>query len=111
MAIRPRSFFGIPLPPIAAFRLLVSRLKRLGAANPILLKDCLAFEPVPLAPEIALLRASVVIGSLLADGIGDAILVIFGAPIASDDHAAKAVACAAYRDVGTSDHAPVIAEM
>ena len=66
---------GVPLPPIAAFRLLVSRLKRLGAANPILLKDGLAFERVPLAPEIALLRASVVIGSLLADGLGDAILV------------------------------------
>jgi (E)-4-hydroxy-3-methylbut-2-enyl-diphosphate synthase len=30
---------------------------------------------VPLEPKIALLRASVVIGSLLADGIGDAILV------------------------------------
>ena len=26
--------------------------------------------------------------------IGDAILVIFGAPVACDDHAAKAVACA-----------------
>ncbi len=32
-------------------------------------------EAVPLEPKIALLRASVVIGSLLADGIGDAILV------------------------------------
>ena len=30
---------------------------------------------MPLEPKIALLRASVVIGSLLADGIGDAILV------------------------------------
>jgi (E)-4-hydroxy-3-methylbut-2-enyl-diphosphate synthase len=40
-----------------------------------LLKDCITFEPVPLEPKIALLRASVVIGSLLADGIGDAILV------------------------------------
>ncbi|HEX4122509.1 MAG TPA: (E)-4-hydroxy-3-methylbut-2-enyl-diphosphate synthase [Verrucomicrobiae bacterium] len=66
---------GTPLPPIAAFRLLVSKLKRLGRSNPILLKDCLAFEPVPLEPKIALLRAAVVIGSLLADGIGDAILV------------------------------------
>jgi (E)-4-hydroxy-3-methylbut-2-enyl-diphosphate synthase len=66
---------GVPLPPIAAFRLLSAKLKRLGLANPILLKDCLAFEPVPLEPTIALLRASVVIGSLLADGIGDAILV------------------------------------
>jgi (E)-4-hydroxy-3-methylbut-2-enyl-diphosphate synthase len=67
---------GVDLPVIAALRLLAARLKRLGRNNPILLKDCLGFdEPVPLEPRIALLRASVVIGSLLADGIGDAILV------------------------------------
>jgi (E)-4-hydroxy-3-methylbut-2-enyl-diphosphate synthase len=66
---------GASLPAVAAFRLLAAKLKRLGRKNPILLKDCLAFEPVPLEPKIALLRASVVIGSLLADGIGDAILV------------------------------------
>jgi (E)-4-hydroxy-3-methylbut-2-enyl-diphosphate synthase len=65
----------VPLPVIAAFRLLCAKLKRLGRNNPILLKDCLHFEPVPLEPKIALLRASVVIGSLLADGIGDAILI------------------------------------
>ncbi|MFN7141854.1 MAG: flavodoxin-dependent (E)-4-hydroxy-3-methylbut-2-enyl-diphosphate synthase, partial [Limisphaerales bacterium] len=66
---------GIQLPPVTAFRLLVTRLNAQGRKNPILLKDCLNFEPVPLEPKIALLRASVVIGSLLADGIGDAILV------------------------------------
>ncbi len=66
---------GTPLPAIAAFRLLVAKLKSLGRRNPVLLKDCLSFEPVPLEPKIALLRASVVIGSLLADGLGDAILV------------------------------------
>lgn len=66
---------GVKLPTIAAFRLLAAKLKRLGRNNPILLKDCTAFEPVPLEPKIALLRAAVVIGSLLADGIGDAILV------------------------------------
>ncbi|MCX6929358.1 MAG: (E)-4-hydroxy-3-methylbut-2-enyl-diphosphate synthase [Verrucomicrobia bacterium] len=66
---------GVPLPAIAAFRLLAAKLKRLGRNNPILLKDCLSSEPTPLQPKIALLRASVVIGSLLADGIGDAILV------------------------------------
>ncbi len=66
---------GTPLPAIAAFRLLAAQLKRLGRNNPILLKDCLEFGPTPLEPKIALLRASVVIGSLLADGIGDAILV------------------------------------
>jgi (E)-4-hydroxy-3-methylbut-2-enyl-diphosphate synthase len=66
---------GVTLPPIAAFRLLSAKLKRLGRNNPILLKDCLGFQATPLEPKIALLRASVVIGSLLADGIGDAILV------------------------------------
>ncbi len=66
---------GVGLPAITAFRLLAAKLKKLGRNNPILLKDCINFEPVPLEPKIALLRASVVIGTLLADGIGDAILV------------------------------------
>jgi len=82
---------GLKLPAITAFRLLAAKLKRLGRNNPILLKDCLSGTgilpvsfhtdlrpgetPVPLPARIALLRASVVIGSLLADGIGDAILV------------------------------------
>ena len=66
---------GVNLPAITAFRLLAAKLKRLGRNNPILLKDCINFEILPNEPKIALLRASVVIGSLLADGIGDAILV------------------------------------
>ena len=83
---------GVNLPAITAFRLLAAKLKKLGRNNPILLKDCINFsdapltpsdgervakpgEGFPLEPKIALLRASVVIGSLLADGIGDAILV------------------------------------
>ncbi|NOS69354.1 MAG: (E)-4-hydroxy-3-methylbut-2-enyl-diphosphate synthase [Verrucomicrobia bacterium] len=77
---------GVNLPAITAFRLLAAKLKRLGRNNPILLKDCLVgvqpsgcpdrLKPeLQLEPKIALLRASVVIGSLLADGIGDAILV------------------------------------
>ena len=66
---------GTALPAIAAFRLLAAQLRRLGRNNPILLKDCLEFGQAPLEPKIALLRASAVIGSLLADGIGDAILV------------------------------------
>ena len=66
---------GVGLPAIAAFRLLAAKLKSLGRNNPILLKDCLEFTPAPLEPNIALLRSAVVIGSLLADGIGDAILV------------------------------------
>ncbi|HXI69155.1 MAG TPA: (E)-4-hydroxy-3-methylbut-2-enyl-diphosphate synthase [Verrucomicrobiae bacterium] len=89
---------GVDLPAITAFRLLASKLKRLGRNNPILLKDTLfsdssrrresaqtsaTNQSAPtdvggyevLEPKIALLRASVVIGALLADGIGDAILV------------------------------------
>jgi len=66
---------GVQLPVITAYRLLVAQLKRLGRKNPILLKDCVNFEAVPLHPNIALLRAGVNIGALLADGIGDAILV------------------------------------
>jgi (E)-4-hydroxy-3-methylbut-2-enyl-diphosphate synthase len=66
---------GVQLPPITAFRLLATKLAALGRNNPILLKDCLTFETVPLSPDIALLRAAVNIGALLADGIGDAILV------------------------------------
>jgi (E)-4-hydroxy-3-methylbut-2-enyl-diphosphate synthase len=66
---------GTPLPAIAAFRLLAARLKQMGRKNPILLKDTLEAKPPRLEPRIALIRSSVVIGSLLADGIGDAILV------------------------------------
>ena len=77
---------GVPLPAIKAFRLLAAKLKRLGRNNPILLKDGLVgVQPsggpdklkleLQLEPKIALLRASVVIGSLLADGIGDAIFI------------------------------------
>lgn len=66
---------GVALTPVAAFRLLAARLARMQARHPILLKDTLAVSAAPLSSELAQLRASVVIGSLLADGIGDAILV------------------------------------
>jgi len=66
---------GLAVPAITAFRLLAARLKQMGRRPPILLKDCLGFESAPLEPKLAQLRASVVIGALLADGIGDAILV------------------------------------
>ena len=74
---------GLSLASITAFRLLAGQLERLGRTNPILLKDCLGqsgagVSPALLCPlelKIALLRVSVVIGSLLADGIGDAVLV------------------------------------
>jgi (E)-4-hydroxy-3-methylbut-2-enyl-diphosphate synthase len=65
----------VALPAITAFRLLATQLKRLGRRNPVLLKDCLQFDTSPPMANIALLRASIVIGSLLADGIGDAILI------------------------------------
>jgi (E)-4-hydroxy-3-methylbut-2-enyl-diphosphate synthase len=66
---------GCSLPPIAAFRLLAAKLHHLGLNNPILLKDSLELTAPRLEPSTALLRASAVIGSLLADGIGDAIFV------------------------------------
>ncbi len=66
---------GVPLPPVTAFRLLAAELQRLGRRNPILLKDCLTVPTVPLRAEIALLRAAINLGALLADGVGDAILV------------------------------------
>lgn len=62
-----------PLPPIAAFRLLAAKLNERGLYNPILVKDCLA--PANLAVKDALLYSSVNIGSLLCDGIGDAIVI------------------------------------
>ncbi len=66
---------GTPLPVIAAFRLLAARLKQAGRRNPILLKDCLSAPQAPVEPKLALLRSATVLGALLADGIGDAILV------------------------------------
>ena len=64
---------GVDLPVIAAFRLLAARL---APHHPILLKDQL--EPSSNAEREfleTLLTASTNIGSLLCDGIGDAILV------------------------------------
>jgi (E)-4-hydroxy-3-methylbut-2-enyl-diphosphate synthase len=66
---------GVDLPAITAFRLLAAKLRRLGLNNPILLKDTLDLSGPALEPNIALLRASVVLGSLISDGIGDAILI------------------------------------
>ncbi len=64
---------GIDLTPIAAFRLLAARIDE---KHPILLKDTL----VPSTDAQAdftetLLRSSTNIGSLICDGIGDAILI------------------------------------
>jgi (E)-4-hydroxy-3-methylbut-2-enyl-diphosphate synthase len=61
---------GLDLPVIAAFRLLATRL---DPRHPILLKDTLASaDPDFLS---TLLAASTHVGSLLCDGIGDAVLV------------------------------------
>ena len=66
---------GLTLPVITAFRLLAAQLKAQGRNNPVLLKDCLSLDVDSLDSGTALLRASVVIGSLLCDGIGDVILI------------------------------------
>lgn len=88
IAVDPREEFSVPddktfvtvkdgtnLPTIAAFRLLAARLTVKGKSNPILLKDCLEPPAKPIKSETALLQSATVIGSLLADGIGDAILI------------------------------------
>lgn len=61
-----------PLEIIPAFRLLAAKL---DARHPILLKDTLS--PPKETPDAldSLLKASTVIGSLLCDGIGDAVLI------------------------------------
>ncbi len=63
---------GVDLPVIAAFRLLAARLH---PQHPILLKDELGRKKDEKAFLETLLIASTNIGSLLCDGIGDAILV------------------------------------
>jgi len=63
------------LPPVQAFRLLAARLQ---SRHPILLKDTLNPDEVRSPGGFglhALLRSSTVLGSLICDGIGDAILV------------------------------------
>ncbi len=63
----------LDLPVIAAYRLLAARLE---PRHPILLKDSLTISQNPDAEFLpTLLRAATNIGSLLCDGIGDAILV------------------------------------
>jgi (E)-4-hydroxy-3-methylbut-2-enyl-diphosphate synthase len=64
---------GLPLPVIAAYRLLAARIT---APHPILLKDTLTPSRDAQRPFLdTLLEGSVNIGSLLCDGIGDAILI------------------------------------
>lgn len=64
---------GIDLPVIAAFRLLAAAI---DPRHPILLKDSLDPQPEAQTPFVrTLLAASARLGSLLCDGIGDAVLV------------------------------------
>ncbi len=63
---------GIDLPVISAFRLLAAKA---APHHPILLKDSLGKQPAESDFLHHLLVASTNIGSLLCDGIGDAILV------------------------------------
>ena len=64
---------GLDLPVIAAYRLLAARLEE---RHPILLKDTLTPAADPNTPFLdTLLTAAKRIGSLLCDGIGDAVLV------------------------------------
>jgi (E)-4-hydroxy-3-methylbut-2-enyl-diphosphate synthase len=70
---------GIEMSPIAAFRLLAARIP---SSYPILLKDTLKPESQITESELHrrevtknLLTASTVIGALLCDGIGDAVLI------------------------------------
>lgn len=61
---------GLDLAPIAAFRLLASRI---DVRHAILLKDTLTQHSDDFLPM--LLRGSMTIGSLICDGIGDAIII------------------------------------
>ena len=66
---------GVEVPTITAFRMLAAKMAILGWKNPILLKDTLGATETFVEPKIALIRSSAVLGALLADGVGDAILV------------------------------------
>ena len=78
LAVRPEACLvtvkdGINLPVIAAFRLLAAVIE---ARHSILLKDSLDPQPDAQTPFVGtLLAASARLGSLLCDGIGDAVLL------------------------------------
>lgn len=74
---------GLDLPVITAFRLLAARLAEAGCPAPLLLKDTLhpalpsGAEDAAASPRFldTLLSSSAALGSLICDGLGDAILV------------------------------------
>ena len=70
-----RSRTALAFPPSPPFASWPPSSSAWAATIPSCSRTASAWSAAPLEPSIALLRASVVIGSLLADGIGDAILV------------------------------------
>ena len=66
---------GVPLSPIVAYRILAAKLDARGCRAPILLKDVLKAPAGATDSSDAMLQAATVIGALICDGIGDAILV------------------------------------
>ena len=68
---------GVKLTPIVAFRILAAKLDARGCRAPILLKDVLTPSPHVGGHDAqdAMLNAATMIGAMICDGIGDAILV------------------------------------
>lgn len=65
---------GLELSPVAAFRMLATRLRQNNSRNPILIKDTLLPDCAFTSPEHALLHSAVALGTLLIDGIGDLVM-------------------------------------
>ncbi|MFA6564016.1 MAG: (E)-4-hydroxy-3-methylbut-2-enyl-diphosphate synthase [Verrucomicrobiia bacterium] len=66
---------GLLFSPIVAYRILAAKLDARGCKAPILLKDVLSV-PTNTADSLgAMLHAATMVGALISDGIGDAILV------------------------------------
>ncbi|MBI5687574.1 MAG: (E)-4-hydroxy-3-methylbut-2-enyl-diphosphate synthase [Verrucomicrobia bacterium] len=66
---------GLPLSPIMAYRILAAKLDARGCRAPILLKDVLESPAAGTDSLDAMLHAATMLGGLISDGIGDAILV------------------------------------
>lgn len=66
---------GVQLSPLVAFRILAAKLDARGCRAPILLKDVLSASPPAMEPLDAMLNAATMIGGMICDGIGDAVLV------------------------------------
>ena len=78
---------GVPLSPIVAYRILAAKLDARGCKAPILLKDMLddcSRRRKEADALDAMLNAATMIGAMLCDGIGDAILVRGGGDAAAN---------------------------